>query len=223
MWKWWHKNGWWQSSIEWGTLIGQQTLGLGMWILSQSLLGLGTWILNSIKHGWLIYRLGFEFCKKRCRIGANSMQHHGSHSWLASLPNILWNSHQVPPPSFKWRTPYQLKQKHDDDDEWALCATFKQKLAKKEATTQMWDAQKDQLLTFKCARKVEKKDCHVVKWIRLEKITTNKRFDEQSSLKQCGKVGDALHLAIKANLFLAATIYHTPFYKFASHVCKYNM
>jgi hypothetical protein len=57
----------------------------------------------------------------------------------------------------------------------------------------------------------------------LEKITTNKRFDEQWSLKQCGEVGDALHLAIKANLLLVATIYHTPFYRFASHVYKCNM
>jgi hypothetical protein len=63
----------------------------------------------------------------------------------------------------------------------------------------------------------------VAKQIQLEKITTNKRFDEQLSLKRCGKVGDALHLAIKAYLLLVATIYHTPFYKFASHVCKYNM
>jgi hypothetical protein len=57
----------------------------------------------------------------------------------------------------------------------------------------------------------------------LEKITTNKRFDERWSLKGCGEVSDALHLAIKANLFLVATIYHTLFYKFASHMCEYNM
>jgi hypothetical protein len=50
-----------------------------------------------------------------------------------------------------------------------------------------------------------------------------KRFDEQWTLKRCGKVGDVLHSAIKANLPLVAMTYHASFCWFASFVCKYNM
>jgi hypothetical protein len=56
-------------------------------------------------------------------------------------------------------------------------------LAKKEATKQVRDAQKEQLLTFKCAREAKKRDRKVAKLIQLEKTATNKRFDEQWSLK----------------------------------------
>ncbi len=117
---------------------------------------------------WFTNR-GSNFVRK----GVNHMQHCWFHFWLASFPDIAWSSHQVPPPCFKWRTPYQLKQKHHND-EWALCATFKQKLAKKEATNQVWDAQKKQLLTFKCAREAKKRDHKVAKRIWLEKIEQTK-------------------------------------------------
>ncbi len=53
--------------------------------------------------------------------------------------------------------------------------------------------------------------------------TTKKRFIEQWTSKWCGKVGDALHLTIKANLPLVTMMYHMPFYGFAPPICKYNM
>jgi hypothetical protein len=43
------------------------------------------------------------------------------------------------------------------------------------------------------------------------------------NFKWCGEVGNALHLAMQANLPLAATTYHVPFCGF-THICyKYNM
>jgi hypothetical protein len=55
-----------------------------MWISSQSLLTPRTWILNWIKQYQLIYILGFVFCMKGCRMGANHMW-----LWSISLPTCI--------------------------------------------------------------------------------------------------------------------------------------
>jgi hypothetical protein len=98
-------------------------------------------------------------------------------------------------------------------------ATFKQKLATKEATNWNRDASKEQVLAFKCVREIEKRDWHVTKQIWLDEITTKNRFDEQWNSKWCGEVGDVLHSTIKTNLPLVATTYHTPFCGFALLTC----
>lgn len=101
-------------------------------------------------------------------------------------------------------------------------AVFKQKLARKEATNWNWDVWKVQILAFKCAKEIEKRDWHVAKQIWWDEITTKNRFDEQWNSKQCGKVGDVLHLTIKANLHLVVTAYHTTFCRFTLLTCKYT-
>jgi hypothetical protein len=50
-------------------------------------------------------------------------------------------------------------------------AIFKQKLARKEATNWNWNARKEQVLAFKCAKEIEKRDWHVAKQIWLDEIT----------------------------------------------------
>jgi hypothetical protein len=62
----------------------------------------------------------------------------------------------------------------------------------------------------------------VVKQIQLEEIIFI-FFDGLWSFKWCGEVGNALHLAIQANLPLATTTYHVPFYGFTLICYKYNM
>ncbi len=57
----------------------------------------------------------------------------------------------------------------------------------------------------------------------MEEKVAKYTFDELWSSKQCGEVGNALHLAIKTNLPFMTIGHHAPFYKFAPICCKYHV
>ncbi len=57
----------------------------------------------------------------------------------------------------------------------------------------------------------------------MEEKVAKYKIDELWSSKQCGEVGNALHLAIKTNLPVMTIGHHAPFYKFAPICCKYHV